>query len=284
MVDDGEEDDGLTALPATMSDIFFSLVAVVLVILLSLAPAIRTPGALGTHKADLLSSAILLEGEPALTFIAEVDGLRAGQGGGRLVPLDEILADEGLTQAFAQRTGASSCLWRRMGRRQRSCSTASRARKVSVRSGNCVSIRNAITSPTWLGSDARPRDRPHEFVAARCHRLTDLAASMFAACFMVLLIFLSLAQKADSPPPRRSKRHATSTWSSGRELAKPNGALRSRKGLWMAASTKPWLARLASMNVFSLCRPAASGTYTMSGSRRGARTGRAPCHAGAQVG
>lgn len=32
--------------------------------------------------------------------------------------------------------------------------------------------------------------------------LTDLAASMFAACFMVLLIFLSLAQQAD-PLPRR---------------------------------------------------------------------------------
>ena len=32
--------------------------------------------------------------------------------------------------------------------------------------------------------------------------LADLAASMFAACFMVLLIFLSLAQNADTPSPR----------------------------------------------------------------------------------
>ena len=32
--------------------------------------------------------------------------------------------------------------------------------------------------------------------------LADLAASMFAACFMILLIFLSLAQQADAPPPR----------------------------------------------------------------------------------
>ncbi len=32
--------------------------------------------------------------------------------------------------------------------------------------------------------------------------LTDLAASMFAACFMILLIFLSLAQQADAPQPR----------------------------------------------------------------------------------
>jgi hypothetical protein len=32
--------------------------------------------------------------------------------------------------------------------------------------------------------------------------LADLAASMFAACFMVLLIFLSLAQRADAPPSR----------------------------------------------------------------------------------
>lgn len=32
--------------------------------------------------------------------------------------------------------------------------------------------------------------------------LTDLAASMFAACFMILLIFLSLAQRADAPAPR----------------------------------------------------------------------------------
>ena len=32
--------------------------------------------------------------------------------------------------------------------------------------------------------------------------LADIAASMFAACFMVLLIFLSLAQKADTLPAR----------------------------------------------------------------------------------
>lgn len=32
--------------------------------------------------------------------------------------------------------------------------------------------------------------------------LTDLAASMFAACFMILLIFISLAQQADAPQPR----------------------------------------------------------------------------------
>lgn len=32
--------------------------------------------------------------------------------------------------------------------------------------------------------------------------LTDLAASMFAACFMILLIFLSLSQRTDAPAPR----------------------------------------------------------------------------------
>ena len=99
MFDEGDE-DGLTALPATMSDIFFSLVAVVIVILLSLAPAIRMPGALATQKADLLSSTILVEGEPSLTIVAEADGLRLVQEDARFVSLDAILNDAGLAETL----------------------------------------------------------------------------------------------------------------------------------------------------------------------------------------
>ena len=101
MSDEDDDDDGLTALPATMSDILFSLVAVVIVVLLSLAPAIRTPGALASQKADLLTSTILVESEPALVFVAESDGLRVGDDE-RLVPLDAILTDAGLAQALRE--------------------------------------------------------------------------------------------------------------------------------------------------------------------------------------
>lgn len=106
---DEEGEDGLTALPATMSDIFFSLVAVVIVILLSLAPAIRMPGALATQKANLLSSPILVEDEPSLVFIAEAGGLRVQQDGERLVPLDAVLDDAALAQSL-RAAGASVIL------------------------------------------------------------------------------------------------------------------------------------------------------------------------------
>ncbi|MDC9823030.1 hypothetical protein PRN20_04740 [Devosia sp. ZB163] len=102
MSDEDDDDDGLTALPATMSDILFSLVAVVIVVLLSLAPAIRTPGALASQKSDLLTSPILVESEPALVFVAEAAGLRIGQGEERLVPLDAILTDADLAQALRE--------------------------------------------------------------------------------------------------------------------------------------------------------------------------------------
>lgn len=98
MLDDGEDDD-VTGLPATMSDIFFSLVAVVIVILLSLAPALRLPGALASQKSDVLTSHILVDGVPPLVFVAEGGGLRIGQEG-TLVPVDGILADAGLRQAL----------------------------------------------------------------------------------------------------------------------------------------------------------------------------------------
>ena len=99
MFDEGEE-DGLAALPATMGDIFFSLVAVVIIVLLSLAPLIHMPGALATQKADLLSSTILVEGEPSLVFVAEAGGLRVRQDGDRLVPLDAILEDATIAQTL----------------------------------------------------------------------------------------------------------------------------------------------------------------------------------------
>ena len=99
MLDEQSEDD-LTSLPATMSDIFFSLVAVVIVMLLSLAPAIRMPGALATQKADVMTSPILVDGQPPAIFVAEADGLRIGQQG-QLVPLDAILADAGVAEALS---------------------------------------------------------------------------------------------------------------------------------------------------------------------------------------
>lgn len=99
MLDEGDDDD-LTGLPVTMSDIFFSLVAVVIVILLSLAPLLRMPGALATQKANLLTSPILVDGVPPLILVAEADGLRIGQAGA-LIPLDAVLDDAGLAQLLA---------------------------------------------------------------------------------------------------------------------------------------------------------------------------------------
>src|SRR5689334_4596875 len=96
---DEADDEGLTALPATMSDILFALVAVVIVVLLSLAPMLRMPGALATQKANPLASAIVIDGRPAVVFVAEPDGLRLEESK-RLVPLDAILSDAGLAQAL----------------------------------------------------------------------------------------------------------------------------------------------------------------------------------------
>lgn len=67
--------------------------------LLSLAPAIRMPGALATQKADVMASPILVDGQPPTIFVAEADGLRIGQQG-QLVPLDAILADAGVAEAL----------------------------------------------------------------------------------------------------------------------------------------------------------------------------------------
>ena len=95
-----EDSEDVTGLPATMSDIFFSLVAVVIVMLLSLAPAIRMPGALATQKADVRVSPILVGDRPAVVFVAEAGGLRIGQQG-QLVALDAMLGDTALAQSLS---------------------------------------------------------------------------------------------------------------------------------------------------------------------------------------
>jgi len=110
MADDAESDEGgLPNLPATMADIFLALVGVVVIVLLSLAPAIRAPGALAAPPSinDTLSN-VLIDGAPPLVLMAEKTGLRLREHPDRMVPLDDIRADPGLAatlrKAVADRT------------------------------------------------------------------------------------------------------------------------------------------------------------------------------------
>lgn len=98
MIDDIEaEDADLPELPATMADTFLALVGVVIIVLLSLAPAIQHPAALaGDPTIDEQLSAVTIDGDKPLTLLAEKAGLRISGQGGRLVPLDTVRDDVGL--------------------------------------------------------------------------------------------------------------------------------------------------------------------------------------------
>lgn len=94
-----EEADGLgTGVPASMADLFFALIAVVVIMLLALAPAIRSPEALAAGRQAPWRADLRVGGQEPLVLAAERDGLRTVGEGERLVPLDAIFADAGLKE------------------------------------------------------------------------------------------------------------------------------------------------------------------------------------------
>ena len=90
-------------LPATMADIFLALVGVVVIMLLALVPAVRTPGGLqALVPTPVWHSPLLVQGRPAQVFVAERRGLRIGAGDERLVRLDELLDDRRLSERLGE--------------------------------------------------------------------------------------------------------------------------------------------------------------------------------------
>lgn len=113
MPDYGLGGDGEARLPASIADIFLALVAVVIMMLIWLAPAIRAPSMLAPAQAlDIKRADIRIEGREPAVFIAERGGLRVIAPEERLVPLDALLGDAGLSQAVvtAQQAGADVLL------------------------------------------------------------------------------------------------------------------------------------------------------------------------------
>lgn len=103
MTDKGAEPSGpgLPSLPATMADIFLALVGVVIIILLSLAPAIRTPSALAAPQpVDRLLSSVTINGEAPLALLADGSGLAIEGHTGRRISLDGIRDDAELAAAL----------------------------------------------------------------------------------------------------------------------------------------------------------------------------------------
>ncbi len=100
---DRHGDDGATILPTSMADLFLALVAVVVIMLLSMAPAIRHPDLLkASAPAELWQMDLRIAGERPIVLAARADGLLVAGDGEMQVPLDRILDD----QALAGRIGA----------------------------------------------------------------------------------------------------------------------------------------------------------------------------------
>jgi hypothetical protein len=92
-------DDG-AGVPASMADLFFTLIAVVVLMLLALVPAIRTPGALNPQKEAPWRAELEVDGRRPLVAVAERGGLRLTGEGERLVPLGTMLDDAALREAL----------------------------------------------------------------------------------------------------------------------------------------------------------------------------------------
>jgi hypothetical protein len=93
-------DGGPLDLPGAMADIFLALVAVVILMLLSLLPAIRTPGGLAqrlTVAADW--SNVVIEGTSPAIYIAEAAGIHIAGDDTRVGP-DDILQDRSLAEGL----------------------------------------------------------------------------------------------------------------------------------------------------------------------------------------
>jgi hypothetical protein len=99
---DGSENE-LSSLPATMAEIFLALVAVVIMMLLALSPAIRTPGALAPSPPfEVWNADLRIEGRIPTVLVAEAQGLRLAASAQTAVALDAILDDKALDDALRQ--------------------------------------------------------------------------------------------------------------------------------------------------------------------------------------
>lgn len=97
---DASEDE-LSSLPATMAEIFLALVAVVIMMLLALLPAIRTPGALaGSPPFEVWNEDLQIDGRTPTVLVAEARGLQLVAPAQSTVALDAILDDQSLADAL----------------------------------------------------------------------------------------------------------------------------------------------------------------------------------------
>lgn len=98
--------DGPLDLPASMADIFLALVAVVILMLLSLLPAIRAPGGLAAPQAALGSwDNVAIDGEKPAIYVAASTGIER-VGDKTQTGLNDILQNQPLSsglQTAAQR-------------------------------------------------------------------------------------------------------------------------------------------------------------------------------------
>jgi len=99
----GADESGVPDLPATIADVFLALVGVVVIMLLALAPLIRTPAALaGGRSIDETLAAITIDGARPLSLLADASGLGIEGQAARRVPLDRMRDDAGLAAALRE--------------------------------------------------------------------------------------------------------------------------------------------------------------------------------------
>ncbi|MGQ3214502.1 MAG: hypothetical protein ACT6U0_16495 [Shinella sp.] len=88
--------DGPLDLPASMADIFLALVAVVILMLLSLLPALQKPGGLATQRPSALSwNEIVIDGEKPAVYVAVGAGIEVADTETR-IGLDDVLQNQAL--------------------------------------------------------------------------------------------------------------------------------------------------------------------------------------------
>jgi len=96
-------DEGGLQLPASMADIFLALVAVIIMMLIWLVPAIHAPAMLApaAPAREIWRADIRIDGRRPAVFVAEADGLRLAGPAEHVVPLAGLLGDAGLASALS---------------------------------------------------------------------------------------------------------------------------------------------------------------------------------------
>lgn len=95
-----DQDGGPLDLPGSMADIFLALVAVVILILLSLLPAIQKPGGLAPQPAAEPDwGNVVIDGKAPALYVAESADIRVIENETR-VGLNDILQDQGLSEGL----------------------------------------------------------------------------------------------------------------------------------------------------------------------------------------